>query len=573
MGTYEKIKREIGGVPKFIWVLLAIIFIGIFFRTYNFHDWLLFKGDAFRDATLVSNVFNGDIRSLPLLGPRAGGTMLRLGPIFYDFQYVSALLFQSVSASVLAYPDLFFSILTIPVFFFFSRRFFSSSWSLAMAGMLAVSFLAIEYGRFAWNPNSTLFFTLVFSYALLRLYDTETPKQRPLLWATVAGTALSVASQLHFSAFLGLPITLMLFVLFNIKDAKKVLSYKVIAVFFVSILVVNAPIIISEFFKSGENTRFFFSAIGSKVDSHGIFQNVYQDVHMFAKYFARILFGPVDPTKILILLAGIFCGTGFLANVVLLRGEKNRAKRNFLQWTIILLGVYFLLYIPLAFKIDRPRFYLPFMMMPYLYFGYILVFLRRNIQYPRLVTVLTLFGLGIILCSNVYATTKWFIELDNAQQTATSTGEKNSKGKSFWLTWGHFERVAQVIDTSCTERDSIFFFMSKSIREYDHSIEYALLQRNLFSVVGSEKKYSHSGPIGCYYHISLPNENISKFITNEVHDVSVDAGSILVTRFYPTDMTEASVVKKDSRETVFMPEKITRNSRVYWGDVSNLIRK
>lgn len=568
-------KDFLNTIPKHIWILAILILVGIFFRVYHFDEWLQFKEDAFRDATMISNVYREGVESLPLLGPRAGGTMLRLGPIFYDFQYISALLFQSVSAPVLGYPDLFFSILAIPLFFLFSRRYFSPLWSLAMAGMLAVSFLAIEYGRFAWNPNSTLFFTLVFSYAILALYDTdmESKKRRPLWWAFVAGISLAIALQLHFSAFLGLPLALILFVLLHLKDAKKVLSYKVILIFLASVCLVYLPVFLSEYFKHGENTRLFFSAISSKASSQGIFQNIFQDMIMFAKYSVRIMLGIVDPGNKLIFLAGIFFGTGFLANILLLRGEQNRTKRNFLQWTLILIGVYFLLYIPLATKIDRPRFSLPFMMMPYLYFGYILVFLRRNICYPRLVTTLTIFGLGIILFSNAYATTKWFFELSDAQQTATSTGEKNSKGKSFWLTWGHFERVAQVINTSCTERGPIFFFMSKSIREYDHSIEYALLQRNLFSVIGSEKKYFQTGPKGCYFFISLPNEATPEFMMNETRDAVVDAGGILVTRFYPTDMTEASVVKENSRETAFTPEKITRNSRVYWGDVWNLIRK
>jgi hypothetical protein len=93
--------------------------VGVFFRTYHFHDWLQFKGDAFRDATMVSNIIDAGAESLPLLGPRAGGTMLRLGPIFYYFQSLSATLFQSLDAPVLAYHDVFFSILSILLFFFF----------------------------------------------------------------------------------------------------------------------------------------------------------------------------------------------------------------------------------------------------------------------------------------------------------------------------------------------------------------------------------------------------------------------------------------------------------------------
>lgn len=450
-----------------------------------------------------------------------------------------------------------------------------------MAGMIAVSFLAIEYGRFAWNPNSILFFTLVFSYALLRLYDIESERQQPLLWACVAGVALSIASQLHFSAFLGLPIALILFVLFHIKDAKKVLTYKVVLVFLASVLVINSPIIISEFFKGGENTRLFFSAIGMKAASHGIFQNIYQDLHMFAKYFVRISLGIVEPGKKTVLLAGIFCGLGFLSNVFLLRNEVNKAKRDFLQWTIILMIVYFVLYLPLAFKIDRPRFYLPFMVVPYIYAGYIIVFLRKNLHYPRFVSALTVLGVGIILISNTRATFGWFSELKNSEQTATSTGMENSKGRSFFLTWGHFERVAEVIDNSCEKQSDIYYSMTKSLKEYDHSIEYALLQRKLkWENVLEERTPLDKAP-GCYFYISFPKEPLPELIANEKSSLPVDVGNLLVIRLYPEgsakeEFRENKVTVErthENAETEFIPEKITKYSRMFWGDVWNLIHK
>jgi len=559
-------------VPRYVWVLLAILCVGVFFRTYHFHDWLQFKGDAFRDATLVSNIIDAGAESLPLLGPRAGGTMLRLGPIFYYFQSLSATVFQSLDAPVLAYHDLFFSILSIPLFFFFSRRYFSVGWSLGMAGMLSVSFLAIEYGRFAWNPNSTLFFTLLFSYALLRLYDTESEERKPWVWALVAGGALAIASQLHFSAFLGLPIVLILFVLWNSQRSRQVLTGSVLLAFFGSALLIYLPVFISEFFKHGENTRLFFSAISSKASSHGLFQNVYQTAHMFAKYTVRIMLGYVEPGKMLILLSGIFFGLGALANVFLLRSEVKNAKRHFLQYTLLLVVVYFFLYIPLAFKIDRPRFYLPFMMIPYLYLGYVAVFVKSTAPALRALYFLTVAGLALVLLGNVRATTEWFSDLRHSEQTKTSTGEQNSKGRSFFLTWGHYERVAQSIDETCEKQDTIYFSMAKSVAEYDHSIEYALLMRKRdWPVI--ETQSIPGGPQVCYYYIALPKDMLPQDIASIKQDAPIDVGNLLVIRLHP-EGTQTELIKKNKvtveREkeiSLFEPEKITRYSRVYWGDV------
>lgn len=558
----------------YIWILAGIILLGIFFRTYHFGDWLQFKGDAFRDATLVSNVYDGGIASLPLLGPRAAGTMLRLGPVFYEFQYASALIFQSVSAPVLAYPDVFFSILTIPLFFFLSRRYFSPLWSLSMAALLSVSFLAIEYGRFAWNPNSTLFFTLLFSYALLRLYDTESEKQRPLLWAALAGIGLAVASQLHFSAFLGLPLVLLLFMVFHIKDSRKVLSYKVILVFFLGILIIYAPVFISEFFKNGENTRLFFSSISKKSAYHGLLQNIFEVTRMFARYFARIGLGLVSPGNKLLLLSGIFCWAGFLANVYLLRKEKNNNKRNFLQWTLILFVVYFLLYIPLAFKINRPRFYLPFMILPYVYVGFLTLFLREKLtRYPRLIALFALLSFSTLFFSNMRATVAWFSELRNSEETATSTGERNSKGTSFFLTWGHYEKAARVMDASCEKQNDISFSMAKGVAEFDHSIEYALLERKRQWKESGENVDTLTEPPRCYYFISFPREPLPKFVVSTKQDAPVDVGNLQIIRLYPEGNAldefndEEIIVERKSEKNVFIPEKTKRYSRVFWGDV------
>ena len=72
-------------------IILALILLGaIFVRTYNFSDWLYFKSDQVRDAKLSYEAFYGGPGELPLLGPRAAGTFLRLGPIFYYFSIFQA---------------------------------------------------------------------------------------------------------------------------------------------------------------------------------------------------------------------------------------------------------------------------------------------------------------------------------------------------------------------------------------------------------------------------------------------------------------------------------------------------
>jgi 4-amino-4-deoxy-L-arabinose transferase-like glycosyltransferase len=568
MEGFERIKRKISGIPTSVWVMAAILVVGIFLRAYHFGDWLQFKGDAFRDATLVSNIYREGIESLPLLGPRAGGTMLRLGPIFYYFQYVSVSLFHSLDAPVLAYPDFLFSVLSIPMLFFFARRYFSRGWALSLSAMLAVSFLAVEYGRFAWNPDSTLFFTILFSYAVLRATDTDRlADRRRVFWTAVAGLSLAVASQLHFSAFLGLPIVLVLFLLWRFHDMKRILSWRVMLAFSVSVAVVYAPVFASELFKHGENTGQFLAAVSEKASTHGALESVTLTSIMFAKYFLRIALGIVEPGRILIAIGGLLFACGLLANIVLLRGEKSVSRRGFLEWTLLLSVVFFLLYIPLAYKIDRPRFFLPIMVLPYLSFGYIALSVREKMGFPRLSTAIATLGIGVILLGNLHSVSGWFSELRASERTTVGAEEKTAKGRNFWLTWGHYERVAVLMDASCPQGDPILFFMGERLTEYDHSFEYALLQTDKGRPVVPLRKYAGTGPNGCYYRIARTGEDLSAFLAGERSDPPAGIGDITVTRFFPREVTDEVVPERDAGAAGFVPEKRTRNSRVYFGDV------
>lgn len=567
------------GIPRHIWILALIVSVGIFLRAYHFHDWLPFKGDAFRDATLVSNPYREGIESLPLLGPRAAGTMLRLGPVFYYFQYASARLFQSMSAPVLAYPDFFFAVLALPLAYIFVRRYFRVGWALALAGMLSTSFLAVEYSRFAWNPNSTVFFVLLFSLAVFKVYDGAllSPARR-YGFAALAGIAIAIATQLHFSSFLGLPIVLVLFMLWQWPITKRVISPGVIACFLASFLLVYTPVLMSEYFKHGENSRQFISALSSKPSVHGVMDNVMQATRAFAHQSARILLGIVDAGRKVTLFVTLFLALGFLANIALLSNEQDISRRSFLRWTLLLMAVYFVLYAPLAYTIDRPRFFLPFLMVPYIYCGYIILVLQRKFDRPTLFRALAVFGVGVVIFSNTHSVFTWFSELRESERITESSTEpeKNIKGRNFWLVWTHFERAAAAMDRACPGNEPIFLFPSKTIKAYGHSFEYALLLRSLERPIILERKYDPIVLSGCYFFISLSGaDSMPSLMKIEPADAPIELGGIRVTRFYPRHVAgayEARDSRDNDEEAVFTPEKRTRNSRVYIGDIFNLFR-
>ena len=129
-------------------ILSLVIAVGIFLRVFHFSDWLHFELDQSRDVKLIEVAAKEGIASLPLLGPRAGGTFLRLGPVFYYMEYIGAKVAGATPAGV-ASSILLFGILAIPMFYLFSRRYFDKWSSLGLVAIFSSSLYLIIYSRFA----------------------------------------------------------------------------------------------------------------------------------------------------------------------------------------------------------------------------------------------------------------------------------------------------------------------------------------------------------------------------------------------------------------------------------------
>jgi len=246
-------------VPKYVWCLLLIMAVGAFFRVYRFHDWLEFKGDQARDASVVSGVLSGRT-SWPLLGPVMGnsatdsGEHYRIGPMYYSFQIVSAGMFGNTPDS-LAYPDLLFSLLTIPLLFLFLRRTFGQNLSLGLVGLYTVSFFAIRYSRFAWNSNLIPFFVLLF---LLSAGEYDRKRENVgWPWVVALGIALGVGVQLHVILLIIFPIFAGL-IMFKSASKYRELWKKWVVVASLFILL-NAGQILSETRTDFANSRIFLS--------------------------------------------------------------------------------------------------------------------------------------------------------------------------------------------------------------------------------------------------------------------------------------------------------------------------
>ena len=374
-------------VPKYARVLVIIILIGIFLRTYHFHQKLRFNDDQARDATIVSNAILGKA-GLPLLGPLAGGTSFQLGPAFYYLQYASARIFGN-SPDKMAYPDVISSILAIPLFFFFLRLYFSKRVSLTLAFLSAISFYGVHYSRFAWNPNSMPFWTLLYIFSLLKIFG---PSRIPkYVWTILAGISLGIGVQLHTLLLGALPlysVAIFAYALYRKAPIKKYFAIMLVIAF-----ICNIPQVINEHNTSWKNTRDFFMAQKIKrAGNKSLVQSSILAISCTSQADTFIISGLGDQnscmestknstnTNIFVLRLGIGLILVFGGGLILykkIQTEDSSARKNFLIFT----GTYGLLYLIIIVPVIQSiadkamRYYLGMVFIPFVLLGLNLEFL------------------------------------------------------------------------------------------------------------------------------------------------------------------------------------------------------
>ncbi len=438
-----KIKEKIRQNKKVILlVLLVIIIIGGFLRTYHYHDWLDFGRIQARDAWATQDAILNH-KPLPLLGPRASGTDFKLGPAFYYMQYLSARIFGTAPDKV-AYPDLFFSILTIPLLFFFLKKYFNNTTALALTALYAVSYTAVQSGRFAWNPNSLPFFSILFLYAFLKFSDSDC--KHKLGWAIIAGVALGIGAQLHTLYLIIFPIVFVVFSAYLIRQ--KILKFRYVAAVILVAFALNIPQIISEVRTGGRNAAAFMEGVGSKPKgSDSLVSKIFLDIgwHFQANAMLLTPFGnggvseyshllkdlrskkwmrkiQDNSSEYAVLASGaVFSIAGYVLLAYFLKKESDEKKKKFLQLIALLATITFFVFIPLASDVQLKYFYI-LAFVPFLLLGLIIKFVSE--RYGRAASLILLTLVAVLCLINIYGVKNNFNVL-----AGIGNGEKNLLGE------------------------------------------------------------------------------------------------------------------------------------------------
>jgi 4-amino-4-deoxy-L-arabinose transferase-like glycosyltransferase len=484
------LKKIFEKVPKYVWVLILIIAVGIFLRVYHFHDWLQFSPDQARDAAVVRDAIFGKT-DLPLLGPIAGGTEFHLGPAFYYFGYFSSLLFGA-TPDAMAYPTLFFSVLSIPLLFFFLKKFFSVNLSLALAGLSSVSFFAVEYSRFAWNPNLIPFFVLIFLYSFLEIIEGNDEKN--LIWPIVAGVALGIGVQLHTLLLLIMPV-MVLAIAAYLFWRKKLIWKSFLVIIFLA-LFVNAPQIVSEVRTGGQNMRNFFSGANTQTEGGGLtiahvgivascqaeydlhmvsaFENKEECKNIFAagKYDIKRLkdipgnFRSHNFFVASMTLAIIFSLGGYALLILGWFSEENPQKKNFLGLIILFNFITLAFFFPVASNIFM-RYYIIVFAIPFVLLGLWVEFISKKLGKT---------GIFLAICAVIVLMFSNWIVIRRA--AAPYVNASASDGENSIL--GEIEPVAAYIVEKTKSDQTAYISGEKSYEErYSGSFAYLAFRSNV----------------------------------------------------------------------------------------------
>jgi 4-amino-4-deoxy-L-arabinose transferase-like glycosyltransferase len=411
----KKIFEKIKNIPKFWWIFLAVIIVGIFLRTWHHHDWLRFNADQGRDAQIVSDVVDGKT-ALPLLGPKAGGTQFRLGPAFYYFEIAAAKIFGN-APDKMAYPDLTAGILCIPLLFFFLRKYFEKNTSLALVAIFAISAYAIRYARFGWNPNSSSFWAILFLYALCEIFSEK--ENRKFWWALAAGAAIGIGIQLHTTLLAILPATaIAVFGYFSFKN-KKFLKYFLVVL--VVALFLNIPQLISERQTGGKNIKAFFGGMKTKQQvEKNILSNASQSASCWIQGNVDIVSGyeisdtcEFKPSRdagetAVFFLGLIFVLGGTILALRYLFKEKDAEKKYFLGIVFVFTGITYIIFFKFAFELSV-RFFLPLVFLPFVLLGFWAKLISEKFKVRR--DMILLAAAALLISSNLFFVQKYFAKL------------------------------------------------------------------------------------------------------------------------------------------------------------------
>jgi hypothetical protein len=507
----------------YFWAVTAVLFLGIFLRAYHFRELLFFEVDQARDWRIVEIACQYGIGELPLLGPGMNASSFRIGPIYHYIQYVAALIFGNTPEG-LAYPDLLFSISAIPLFYFFSKEYFSRRISAILSLFLAISLFAIEYGRFAMNSNSLPFFTLLALYPLLRL-SRENNRLRRWAWIATSAFSLGIIMQLHALTMVAMPLLILLYLFIT----KTRLIWKEWLVAVSIIIILSLPMVISEYMSNFQDFRAIATGVSTREDNQQNFsfnKRLIKNSQEIIRNYTLILTskniipsldeqfmneGGLDMIKrnfkdpegrkglLYSFLSFIFflIPALWLANDFFHLEKNDFSKRNFLILLFLWQMIYLLLFLNFLY-IQHTRYYLTVIFIPFILLGAYLKRTGRKWHNPARLAMLFIF-----LTANIVFVGAWFnmVEKYDSPDIQSSDIKEYINDPYYLATYEQISEINNYLKNYYRENPREIVLMSPNTF-YTRSISYLLIYNENIPVRNfsnslryKEKSYFFIAPI------------------------------------------------------------------------------
>lgn len=577
--------------------MLGLIFlVGFFLRFYNFQQYLFFEIDQARDWKKIKIVMDQGFGSFPLLGPRLGGSSASLGPAYYFFIYLSALIFGD-SPGQIVFVEAFLSLMTIPLTFIFFREFFSQKISLGLTALFSTSLFAVVYSRFSWNPNTIPFFVLLSLLSLLRIAREKEGKKK-WLWTIILGVGMGIGTQLHSATLFGLPgiaITFALIVRPKINYKKYLAVIAVICFFYL-------PVFLHEYAFEMKNTKGFFQVANEKSDKqteYSIAKRGIKHLYELSRNYGLILFSsevlnPLEQSQRKSLsfvgLVKVNLKTNFKSLVLfsvavtvlfysflrILKEVKNKklSEKNRNAFILLLIWQVIALFIIFKFTYNPDsRLYLLIIFIPFILLGFWLEKFFEGNQAKRKVLI---FVLILFFLINLYQNKRWFGLLNSYQKGSIQQGQEKILEGYYSVTLSDMEKVIDFIIENRNFEDEVIGLDSTPY--YIRSVKYLLLYEYQLPVE-SIKKIRPEGTKSYFFFDKISQREGKTLMDNlkpkyeESFNISKmeTFGNLVIFKLEPINFEQSHPLI--SAEKVFQLETQEEDEEYNWDGFFSVIKK
>ncbi len=192
------------------WLVILLIFIGLFLRLWNYHNLFYFAIDEEKAAYIIKGI--ADAAHFPTVGhPSSIG--FRLGPLLYYLIAPFYFLFGPHPV-VWGYVSVVTSVASM-ILIFKIGSYISKKAGFVALFLYVFSYLTILYDRRGWQVSFHSFLALLVLYSLLKLKE----GRKKYFWVLVA--TLIACSQFEVAIILFIPFSILVILLFKVTIPKK----------------------------------------------------------------------------------------------------------------------------------------------------------------------------------------------------------------------------------------------------------------------------------------------------------------------------------------------------------------